>query len=190
MTLSICIPSIPSRFGRLINLMWELQQQVEALPEPKQVELLAFTDNKRRSIGMKRQALLEIAQGDYIAFIDDDDTVDGLYIQRLLEGCKQGSDVVTFNQMVYINGKGPHPLTFKLGHPVNEEPNLQGFTRPPWHVCAWKAEIAKACTFGDSNYGEDWVWAKQANTMATTSTHIDAYLCSYFYDDSVTEAHD
>jgi len=188
MTLSICIPSIPVRLPALQVLLSRLEVQVSQLDNAYQVEVLAFTDNKRRTIGSKRQDLLDLARGEYIAFIDDDDIVSENYISKLVEATATGVDVITFNQQVFINGAGAFPLTFKLGHPVNEEPNLNGFRRPPWHVCCWKASIAKQCTFGDMNYGEDWVWAKQANVLASTSHHIDEYLCAYIYDDRTTAA--
>lgn len=194
MKLSICTPSVPSRINTTLpKLITKLEEQIGELP----VEHLVLFDNKRRSIGMKRQALLEAAQGDYIAFVDDDDDVADDYVRQLLDGIEAGvmlsldgkpADVITFKQHVFINGIGPFPLTFRRGHVHNEEPNLNGFTRPPWHPCAWRAEIAKACRYSDSMYGEDWHWAEQANRLATTSHHIDQFLCTYRYDEAVTEA--
>jgi len=189
MKLSILTPGIPSRVNEfLMPLLAKLQQQVDALPTPGDVELLTFIDNKRRTIGMKRQSLLEIAQGDYIAFIDDDDDVSDDYIQDLWQATTQDVDVITFKQDVYLNGSGPYPLTFKLGHKGNDNPSMSGFTRPPWHVCAWRREIAQQKRFGDMMYGEDWYWVKQVNKLAKTSHHIDRTLCTYRYSDAITQA--
>ena len=52
--LSILIPSIPSRFEMVRALVEKLELQIGDLP----VEILVFLDNKRRSIGMKRDALV------------------------------------------------------------------------------------------------------------------------------------
>lgn len=187
--LSICIPSVPSRIEKyLIPLMNNINEQIDKLNNPKDVELLVFTDNKRRSIGMKRQSLLDIASGKYICFIDDDDQVRSDYVQCLIDGIESGADVITFKQHVWLNQLGPFPLTFKLGHKVNEMPNLSGFVRPPWHVCAWVSTIAKQCKYSDEMYGEDWDWAKEANKLAKTSYHINKVLCSYIYSDTITEA--
>ena len=187
--LSILIPSIPSRFeSHLLPLWKELQRQCSESMYGSRVEILTLTDNKQRSIGAKRQALLNLAQGKYIAFIDDDDVPIPNYIDRTLPELIMGIiDVITFNQHVSINGE-MYPLTFKLGHEVNEEPNKEGFTRPPWHVCFWRRDLVQHCTFPNINYGEDWAWAEQANKCATTSYHIDEFMMTYVYDDNVTEA--
>lgn len=187
--LTICTPSIPSRIdSHLKPLMDNINSQINSIPKPMQVEHLIFIDNKRRSIGMKRQTLLNSANGEYIAFIDDDDSVSDDYVFQLWYACKQDVDVITFNQHVWLNGVGPYPLTFKLGHPTNEGVSMEGCTRPPWHVCAWKHTIAKKCKYTNKMYGEDWDWAMYANMLAQTSYHIDKTLCSYHFSDSITEA--
>ena len=187
--LSILIPSIPSRFeSHLLPLWKELQRQCSESMYGSRVEILTLTDNKQRSIGAKRQALLNLAQGKYIAFLDDDDVPSPNYIDRAVSIQMMGLiNVITFNQHVSINGE-MYPLTFKLGHEVNEEPNKEGFTRPPWHVCFWRRDIVQHCTFPNINYGEDWAWAEQANKCAKTSYHIDEFMMTYVYDDNVTEA--
>ncbi len=189
MKLTICTPSIPSRIdSHLKPLIAEIEKQINQLPNPKEVEHLVLFDNKRRSIGMKRQALLDISKGDYITFIDDDDTVQPCYVQKLVEAASQDVDVITFKQYVWLNNIGPFPLTFKLGYPSNDSPNMNGFKRPPWHPCAWRSTIAKQCRYSDKMYGEDWDWVKEVNKLAKTSYHINEFMCSYFYNDSVTEA--
>lgn len=187
--LSILIPSIPSRFeSHLLPLWKELQRQCSESMYGSRVEILTLTDNKQRSIGAKRQALLNLAQGKYIAFLDDDDVPSPNYIDRAVSIQMMGLiNVITFNQHVSINGE-MYPLTFKLGHEVNEEPNKEGFTRPPWHVCFWRRDVVQHCTFPNINYGEDWAWAEQANKCAKTSYHIDEFMMTYVYDDNVTEA--
>jgi glycosyltransferase involved in cell wall biosynthesis len=189
MILSILIPSIPSRIeSHLIALISELEAQINALNNPSEVELLIVCDNKRRSIGYKRQALLDIAKGDYVCWIDDDDIVKPNYVAELVNGCKQDVDVVTFKQWVIINRGIPMGLTFELGYEKNDEPSLNGFKRPPWHVCAWRRSIAIEGKYPDSMYGEDWEYLKQIIPLAKTSHHIDDYLCVYIYDDAITEA--
>ena len=187
--LSILIPSIPSRFESHLFPLWkELQRQCNESMYGSRVEILILSDNKHRSIGSKRQALLNLAQGEYIAFLDDDDKPSDNYIDQIMNvKLSKDIDVITFNQHVSINGE-LYPLTFRFGHEVNEEPNKDGFTRPPWHVCFWRREVVRHCTFPDSNYGEDWAWAEQANKKTKTSHHIDEFMMTYVYDENVSEA--
>lgn len=186
--LSILIASVPSRHEQLKNLFNQLEAQCERYGDD--VEILGFLDNKKRSIGLKRQALLDIAKGDYVTWIDDDDMPSGDYVDSLMEVLYTSfhPDVITINQEVYIDGKGPYSLTFKAGHPVNEEVGETPATRPPWHTCIWKRETVKDCKFPDLMYGEDWSWAEQANKLIRHSFHIDKVLLTYIFDSKITEA--
>lgn len=189
--LSILIPSVPSRITtKMINLYNELERQVEKLNNPKDVEILVFLDNKRRSIGYKRESLLYISRGNYVAFADDDDLVEPHYIEKAIQAinCSDGVDVITFKERVYINNNGPYELTFELGYRANDPVTNNNAKRPPWHCCFWKRSLAQKFHYPDSMYGEDWVWASQANQAATTSYHIDDFMRTYIYNDSITEA--
>ena len=78
--LSILTPAVPSRFGQIEKLMLELHRQIRDLP----VEHLVLLDNKRRTVGEKRDALLRAARGEYISYVDDDDYVSNDYVFSLL----------------------------------------------------------------------------------------------------------
>ena len=65
--LSILTPAVPSRMAQLAKLCDELAKQIGGLA----VEHLTLLDNKRRSVGLKRQALLDIARGDYVDLSGD-----------------------------------------------------------------------------------------------------------------------
>jgi len=186
--LSILIASIRSRSDKMIRLFDRLQEQEQ--PYGDDVEILVFTDNKKRSIGYKRQALLDIAKGDYVTWIDDDDEPSQDYIERVMKVIysRFNPDVITINQHVYIDGKGPYQLTFKAGNSVNDEIGEIPAIRPPWHTCIWKRDRVKDCTFPDLMYGEDWAWAEKANKTIRHASHIDAVLLTYIFDSNITEA--
>ena len=68
--LSVLTCSLKSRsqvFKRLENI---LKKQIF---NTNQVELLANIDNGEKTIGCKRNELLNAAKGQYVVFIDDDD---------------------------------------------------------------------------------------------------------------------
>ena len=70
--LSILIPSIPSRFDRVKELVGQLEGQIGGRDD---VEIIVFMDNKKRSIGRKRNDIMKLATGQYFSMIDDDDNV-------------------------------------------------------------------------------------------------------------------
>jgi glycosyltransferase involved in cell wall biosynthesis len=193
--LSILTPSVPSRIanfsdiynaypGPLLKLIEKLEDQIGTL----NVEHLILTDNKRRSVGAKRQALLEMARGEYVSFVDDDDTVSDDYIQELLPRCQSGPDVVTFEQAAIINGVEGQ-ITFDAASKVDEPWRAGGIAkRRPWHVCAWRRDLALCGVFTEKNYGEDADWVNQVAPLVRTHLHIPKVLHYYLHDSKMTEA--
>ena len=192
--LSILIPSVPSRLyqGAQIlppglRLFVNLCAAAEAYPRGM-VEVLMLTDNKTRRVGLKRQALLDAARGAYVAFVDDDDDVSPDYISAILRETAHGPDVITFLQEAQINGQRG-TIHFAADH-AHDEPCKAGAIakRRPWHVCAWRAEIAKQCLFTDKMFGEDLDWVNQACSLLRTGRHIDRVLHTYRYSTETSEA--
>jgi glycosyltransferase involved in cell wall biosynthesis len=157
------------------------------------IEHLVLYDNRARSIGMKRQALLNSARGDFIAFVDDDDDVSEDYVTRLIEAIIEHpeADVITFDQAAIYNGK-PFTVHFQLGAKddklILDGPDDQRITRGPWHVCAWRRTKIRHCQFLDTNYGEDAAWVAQARQHVTRAHHIDGILHTYRHDARTTLA--
>ena len=112
MKLSILTPAVPSRLLAVVRLVGELQRQIGDLP----VEHLVLIDNKRRTVGEKRDALLRAARGDYVAYVDDDDTVTPHYVSEILRATDSQPDVVTFEQEAHVNGLKSHVI-FGLRNP-------------------------------------------------------------------------
>lgn len=182
--LSILTPSVPERINTHLNTLCnKLKGQIGS----KNVEHLVFLDNKKRSIGYKREALVNIARGRYIAFVDDDDDISDDYINSIVQATYSNADVITFDQYCYYND---HPVTivnFSLQHKENEG-YVPGSTikRMPFHVCAWKASIGKRHKFVNKNYSEDWYWAEKLIKESKTEYHIDKILHTYVYNDQIT----
>lgn len=188
MQLSILIPSIPSRWQRA----QKLYSKISAMCEGKNIEILLFMDNKKRSIGLKRDALVQMSRGKYFMFVDDDD--DLISVEEIYQATFQDVDVITFKQQCYgIDGKkSPFVVTFGVGND-NETANAPGYgifldcKRPPYHVCAWN-QAFKVHRFPDISYGEDWVWVQKCLPEAKTEVFIDKILHAYNYDQNVSEA--
>lgn len=59
--LSILVPTVPNRIDNYyLRIMTDLIQQVAPYPD---IELIAFFDNKKRTIGKKRDDMLGLAKG-------------------------------------------------------------------------------------------------------------------------------
>ena len=183
MKLSILTPTVPSREKQLSKLVEKIEKQIGN----HEVEHLIFSDNRKRSIGEKRQALADIALGEYIAFVDDDDDVSDDYVARLLTAIERKPDVITLRQGSTYNGLQSE-IHFGINNPDTAF-NPGGITlRAPWHVCAWRRDKVQGCQFLSVNYGEDLAWCVQARKRIKSALHIDAVLHFYRHDASTTLA--
>ncbi len=193
MILSILTPAVPSRLDSwvvglgespLATLIQTIGEQIGTLP----VEHLVLLDNKRRTVGEKRDALLRMARGQYVAYVDDDDDVSDDYVAELLKAAREGPDVITFNQHCTVNA-AQFEVQFKLGNP-NEAPNgVSTIKRNSWHVCAWRRTLAIQSRFPASNYGEDWAFAAPLCAIpGLREVHIPKVLHYYRHSSKTTEA--
>lgn len=182
--LSILIPSIPSRFGRAKALY----EKLLAMVGDKQIEVLMLTDNKKRTIGEKRDSLKNASNGKYFMFVDDDD--DLLELDDLYNATFEDVDVITFKQLCLNEDKTTFVITFGLGNEV-EHKNIRGryldCKRPPFHICAWNQKF-RDYKYPPVNYAEDWGWLDQVLPLAKSEIHIPKIIHSYNFDPNVTEA--
>ena len=190
MKLSILTPAVWGRTTQAAQLADKIRAQIQAADLVGQVEHLVLFDDKTRTIGAKRQALLDVARGQYVVFCDDDDDVAPEYVWSIVSATKSNADVIVWRQLATVNGQ-ESTIDFNLRH--QDEPfNPGGVTkRNAWHVNAWKRELVagpNGCFFGESNYGEDFVWCLQARQRVRSQATIDAVLHYYKHDEKTTEA--
>jgi glycosyltransferase involved in cell wall biosynthesis len=152
--LSILIPSIPERLEFLAGLTRELTTQVGGAP----VEILVFLDNKRRALGSKRNTLIEMAQGDYVVFVDDDDWVAPTYVRDLLAAIDRhpAADCVVFDVACHINGR--FIKIFRHGVEYGWEETADCIFREPGPLMCWRREILTRFRFPDQGYDPDSPW--------------------------------
>jgi len=188
--LSILIPSIPERHMKVSYLMHKFEQQIAG----RDVEVLAFVDNMKRSIGLKRDGLLQLAKGDYLAFVDDDDLPYENYVGKMLGWIKagNGADVISIQQHATMNGSSRFLVDFSIKF-ENEEARKfggewQDVKRKPFQTCAWKREIAQRHHFPDASYGEDWHWCKRVLEDVKTEYYGDTPIMCYRWSQEDTRA--
>lgn len=189
--LSILTLSVPSRVNTtLLKLINKIQTQINNNGFDKIVEHLILIDNKLRTIGTKRNDLLNIANGDFIAFLDDDDDISDDYLLEIINAINKNSDVdvITFKQNCFIEDYPKATAIFGLNN-ENEDyvPNTT-FKRKPYHMCVWNKKLAKKYKCPATNYGEDYAWITNMCKEAKTETHIDKILHAYIHSNNKSEA--
>ena len=182
--LSVLIPTVPERAEQLAHLIATLEAQRDGKP----VEILSLSENKTRSTGLKRNALLAAARGKYVAFCDDGDDVADDYVATLCDMAKVDVDVLCFQQSAQW-ADAETTIEFRIHHPV------AGVFRPgcltkrfPWHVCAWRRELAQQFVFTDKDDGADLDWVMQANELVRTEAYNPKILHYYTHKDALSLA--
>jgi hypothetical protein len=197
--LSILILSIPSRIKFLERLVSNLEKQVG---DREDVEILSLMDNKSYNVSDKRNAMLALARGTHLTWIDDDDDVAATYIEKITEAIEKNPkvDVISFDQQCYLDGI-PAKVFAKMGNPHQDavfDPSTGMYNdilRPPYHWCVWKSELAKSELFRfgahlpGSHFGEDIDWLKRLYPKVKDSVYLEGeQLHIYIYSREVTES--
>jgi len=86
--------------------------------------------------------MVSLAQGKYIAQIDDDDDISDDYINELLEAIKHNSDIVCFQVECTVNdGK---PMRVVYGKDMDNKNHPDHYERKPNHLMCYKKSALKA----------------------------------------------
>lgn len=185
--LSILIPSIPSRLDKLSNVMKLYSEYIMKYNLHPLVEIVSIVDNRKRSIGQKRNDLVDIAKGQYWVMSDEDDQLTERYFELILPNINLQPDVITYLQSARINDD-KSIVKFGLKN-INEDFIPNGTTnRPAWHCCTWRTAAVREARFADKNWGEDDLFQRTANELAQVEIHIPEVCHVYEHDSNLTTA--
>jgi len=182
MKLSILICSVIERRDQRERLLDQLAMQHSEDVEIFYCETLPVYEGGM-SIGSKRNLLISLSLSDYVAFIDDDDSISYDYIEQLLKGIELGVDAVTFKGQMLSNGIN-ELFELKLGNKyTNRLDGVIKYKRPPNHLCAIRREIMLAHPFNEVSFAEDFdqCLEMQISGAITTEYHIEKVLYYYNY---------
>lgn len=149
-------------------------------------------DNKEKSIGKKRQDLLESAKKqdcEWIVFFDDDDLPSENYIQLILDTINSNPDIdcIGINGTMTTNGSNPQTWCHVLGETWREGKHNEQFTyyRPIIHFNPVKLELALKAGFKDMRYGEDRDYSDRLNPLLKKMAYIEQPLFHYNYSNKI-----
>jgi hypothetical protein len=151
---SVLVPTIPGREQSLESLLAGIREKVARLAPHLRVEYRVNFDRREKSIGRKREELLQEAQGRYMSFIDDDDQMTDAYIEDLRATIAGGFHVMRLRGQI-------QQYTFTHSTEISlTSPMAAGdvFLRPPNHLNPMLTDVAKLIHFGDAVRGEDLDW--------------------------------
>lgn len=140
-------------------------------------------DDKRRSIGLKRDALVQTAKGKYLCFVDDDDDVAAAYVDTLLKLSESNADVLCFRSLLRM-GAESRIVDFSIYNENEQVSSAKIVRRRPFPVCAFKTEMARRVRFKDVNYSEDWDWSKRVLKTVKTEAKTRKVLHIYNHGSS------
>ena len=170
--LSILIPTVPSRKKLLDNLLEVLYPHIT-----DEVELIVMMDNKKRTLGYKRQEMLWLAQWEYLVFIDDDDEITGDYVQSLLDATNSKPDVICYNVEISINWSEKHKVFYSKE--LTEHFDGEYYYRKPNHLMCFRREIALKEPYNDLRFWEDSDYAERIYKYIQSEYIIDKVLYHY-----------
>ena len=144
--LSILIPTIEKRSFKFMRLLGALIKQINTNNLGSLVQVLHIKDKGKEEetytpIGKKRNQLIEMSDGEYVVYIDDDDQIDENYVKLIVETLAKKPDCVTFDGKITFKGAESFKYNFALNY--KEYRQVGGvYQRPPGHLTPIKREIA------------------------------------------------
>jgi glycosyltransferase involved in cell wall biosynthesis len=185
MKLSILILTIPGRHRTLDKLLSQLNKQFtdNKLIPFEDYEILIQSDVEK-TIGEKRNDLLNRARGEYIAFIDDDDMISDYYIKSFIEGYDYSPDCYSLRGIITWDGQNPELFEHSIRYSAwATTENQIKYERFPNHLNFIKSSIAKQFSFQTINHGEDRDWSYQLHEAQALKKEyfIDKIIYNYQY---------
>ena len=182
-TWTILVPTLGQRRNLLQRMLAGLMPQVEAATG--RVDVLAYWNNGEVSLADTKQALLNAAAGDYISFVDDDDTVADDYVPSILDALQCRPDYVGLKMQVYESGR-PFVLSHhSLSHGGWMNEGAEYYRRDITCANPMRTDIARTARFDvvDRGQAEDVPWVSQlrAGGLLRSEVFIDRVLYHYWW---------
>ena len=197
--LSVGILTVKGREALFNRLMDKIKSSVNSWHE--HIEVIVSHDNKEKSVGTKRNEVLQKAKGKYVCFIDDDDMISDVYFDYIMTAIQQkpDCDCIGFNGMYYIYERPV--MVFKHSSKFEEQRLIEHVKvdgqeiecsvqrRKVNHLNPVKLDIAKAVGFVEISNGEDSDYSRRlvGSGLLKSEIYIDEILYHYLFSPDHTE---
>lgn len=146
------------------------------------VEVLIDEAPKGKSIGQKRNDLLQQASGEYVCFIDDDDKISDEYIRLVLNALHNKPDCLSLRGIITFDGHEPKIFEHSIKYSeYRTTTNVITYERYPNHLNVIKSSIAKQFKFPEISFGEDTDWATQIHKSGLLKKEVQIDKVLYYY---------
>lgn len=177
---SILIPTIPGREVQLQRLIQSIHERRRAICPDLRIEICVSFDNREKTIGTKRQDMIEAAKGKYMSFVDDDDDLTAAYFEDALACIRGGHHVCRLRGQI---------SQYTFTHTIDVTPTSMMavndvFMRPPNHLNVLLTDVGRLILFEDLRNGEDFAWSIQLSESGylTNEYRSDLSRIHYIYN--------
>ena len=179
---SILIPTLEERRAQFNRLAEKLRAQIAAASLEETVEICVDRDNREKSIGLKRNELIQRARGEFIAFVDDDDEIHDNYVSLICAALRDHPhvDCLGIRGIVYFRGTHPRQLIHSTQY---DHYFSRGgvYYRPPYILNPLRRVIAQRYPFEAVNFSSDIDWAMRIARDRVLQREHMLDLDIYFY---------
>ena len=191
--LTIGIPSLNERKESLNELLtfFDSITSEENIKKSK-VEVIVNIDDGEKTVGQKRNEILEQAKGKFVCYVDDDDKVDEEYINLIIKTIEENPDLdcIGFTGMYYVNGEPT--MLFKHAKEYGGHYKKEGIQyRPVNHLNPVRTELAKQIGFPEKNFGEDSDYCDRLleSGLVKNEVILDKVMYHYLWNSELTRTH-
>src|SRR6266699_2885570 len=174
---NILILSQPDRARFLARLLAVLKPQIEEHPD---IEVITRMFDSSLDLGANRQAMLNVASGTYVCFVDDDDLIPASYISTIYP-LLDGVDYIGFQLQYFADGVKQDPTYHSLRY-KDWNADRNGAYRDISHVTPIRRELALLVPMS-GGFGEDERWARalRKKNVVKTEHYVNSVMYYYYF---------
>ena len=189
--LTIGIPSLNERKESLNELL-SFMNSITNKEDISKIEVIVNIDDGEKTVGQKRNEILEQANGKFVCFVDDDDKVDEEYINLIIKTIEENPDLdcIGFTGMYYVNGEPT--MLFKHAKEYGGHYKKEGIQyRPVNHLNPVRTELAQQIGFPEKNFGEDSDYCDRLleSGLVKNEVILDKVMYHYLWNSELTRTH-